>query len=772
MYSTSQAQICEGPLTVEITGSQSETPLEISEDEVLQPDCAGPTGAIAITISGGNPDYGVAWSKNGEFLTDTEDLLDVGAGEYSVEVTDASGCSTTLGPWTLEEPSSIEVEIASIDPSCNVPDAAGDGSITLEVTGGTGTYTYAWSTTDGSGLVDGAATQNTLTGGTYTVVVTDESGCEVSEDITLTSPEELLASLESVDPNCNADNGDENGSITASVSGGAGDYTFEWSTEDGQGLTAGAQEQTGLTAGTYSVVITDASGCSVTLEATLTGAEPMEIVDTVIEPSCHADNGGNDGSITVSVTGGSGEYTYAWSTEDGSGLVADAQNQTGLTAGTYTVEINDDNGCSTWKDIEVDGPTAVEAVAEATSPGCFGMEDGSIVVSDISGGAGSSMSDYTLAWSTENGSGLVDGATSQTGLSAGDYELVVTDANNCSATYEFEITEPSEIAISDQEVTQLSCHHDSGEADGAISFEVAGGSGNYTFVWTTTGGSGLVADAQNQTGLSAGEYQVVITDGSGCETQEEFILVEPAVVAIGHTVIPPDCSDDNGSIWTAVSGGQGSAPTDYTYTWSTENGSGLTEGTVHQQNITPGTYYLTVEDSNGCSNSAEFEVESPSTIEAVAEVSGEILCNGDTGSITVVASGGTGTLSYSIDDSDFQESPVFGLLSAGEYTLTVQDENGCSVDIDVTVEEPAPLTAGTCTEVQDLCQVSEGEIKVQVQGGVAPYEVTWTSSNGGTLNEPSGQEIADDGGSFTFTGASGGKSYSFIVTDANGCVIP
>lgn len=772
MYTTSQAQICEGPLTVEITGSQSETPLEVSEDEVVQPDCAGPTGAIAITISGGNPDYGVSWTKDGEYLTDTEDLLEVGAGEYAVEVTDASGCSTTLGPWTLEEPSSILVDVASVDPSCNIAGADGDGSITLDVTGGTGTYTYAWSTADGSGLVADASSQSALTGGTYIVVVTDESGCDVSTEVILSSPDALVASLDQVDPNCNADNGDENGSITAVVSGGAGSYTFAWSTTDGDGLTAGAQEQTGLTAGTYAVVITDANGCEVTLEATLTGAAPMDIVESTVAPSCHEDNGGTDGSISVEISGGSGTYTYAWSTEDGTGLVADAQNQSGLTAGTYTVEVNDDNGCSTWKDIVLEGPTAIVAVAEATSPGCFGIEDGSIEVSAISGGAGTALADYTLTWSTENGSGLVDGASSQSGLSAGDYQLVVTDANDCSATYDFEITEPSEIAITDQDVSQLSCHHDSGAADGAISFEVSGGSGNYTFAWTTTNGSGLVADAQNQTELTAGEYTVVITDGSGCETQEEFILVEPAVVAIGHTVIPPDCSDDNGSIWTAVSGGQGSAPTDYTYTWSTTNGSGLTDGTVHQQNIGPGTYYLTVEDSNGCSNSAEFEVESPSSIEATADVSGEILCNGDTGSITIAASGGTGDLSYSLDDGPMQTSPVFGLLSAGDYTFTVEDENGCSVEIDVTLEEPAALAAGTCTEVQDLCQVSEGEIKVQVQGGVAPYQVTWTSSNGGTLNEPSGQEIADDGGSFTFTGAAGGKSYSFVVTDANGCMIP
>lgn len=772
MYTTTQAQICDGPLTVEIAGSQSENPLEITEDEVIQPNCVGPTGSIAITVSGGNPDYSVSWTKDDVYLTDTEDLTDVGAGEYAVEVTDASGCTATLGPWTLEEPSGMEVTVLTENPTCNVEGAEGDGVISLEVTGGTGTYTYAWSTSDGGGIIDGAEMQSALTGGTYSVTITDEAGCEVTEEITLTSPTLFEASLATVDPDCNATNGDENGSITVTVTGGTGVYTFAWSTSDGSGLVDEEQNQTTLTAGTYTVVITDESDCSITLEATLEGAEPMAIVETVTAPTCHEDNGAGNGAIAVEISGGSGTYTYTWTTEGGSGLVDGEQNQTGLTAGLYTVEVSDENGCSTWKDITLEGPEAIVAEAVAESPGCFGMSDGTITVSSITGGAGSAMSDYTLTWTTTDGSGLTAGATTQTGLSVGTYTLEVADANGCTASYEYEITEPSEISVEVAEISQLSCHHDSGPADGAISLDVSGGSGNYTFVWSTTDGSGLVEGEQDQSGLSAGTYTVLVTDGSGCETEEEFILVEPAVVAIGHTVIPPDCADDNGSIWTAISGGQGSAPTDYTYTWSTENGSGLTDGTIHQQSVGPGTYYLTVADANGCTNSAEFEVESPSTIEASAAVTSEILCNGETGGITVTASGGSGTLEYSIDDSDFQTSPVFGLLSAGEYTITVQDENGCTEEIDVVVEEPAQLTAGTCTEVQDLCQVSEGEIKVQVQGGTAPYQVTWSSTNGGTLNEPSGQVIDADGGSFTFTGAEGGKAYSFIITDDNGCLIP
>jgi len=180
---------------------------------------------------------------------------------------------------------------------------------------------------------------------------------------------------------------------------------------------------------------------------------------------------------------------------------------------------------------------------------------------------------------------------------------------------------------------------------------------------------------------------------------------------------------------------------------------------------------LTVEDSNGCSNEAEFVIEEPAGLDVTADITSEILCNGETGELSISVDGGTGPYQYSIDGDNFLDSPVFGDLAAGTYEFTVQDANDCTSTVEIELTEPTALAAGTCTDVQDLCQVSEGEIKVEVAGGVAPYTINWTSSNDGGLNEPSGQTVAADGGSFTFTGAEGGKSYSFVIIDANGCQI-
>jgi len=766
IYTTSQAQTCDGPLTVEISGSQSSDPLTAVEDGVIQPTCVGPTGSIDITVTGGTPEYTFAWTKDGDEYSDAEDIVNAGAGVYTVEVTDASGCTTSLGPWTLEEPTDITIAGVTENLDCNVTGGTADGAITLTVSGGTPGYTYAWTTTDGSGLDATAQDQTGLGAGTYTVEVTDAAGCIKSGEFTITAPELFSVALEGIDPNCNADDGDENGSINATVSGGTGVYTYAWTTIDGSGLEAAAQNQTGLTAGTYEVVVTDENNCSVTASVTLEGAEAMEIAETTVDPSCHVDNGGSDGSIEVAVTGGDGTYTYAWTSTDGSGLDATAQNQTGLTAGTYRVEVSDAGGCMTWKDIELQGPDAIVADVTVNNPGCFGEQDGSIDVNAVTGGDGT----YTYSWTTVDGSGLNATAEDQSGLSAGTYTLVVTDASNCSATFEYTIEEPMEITITTDLDQDLSCHADSGSPDGAIEITANGGSGTYTYAWSTTDGSGLDATAEDQSGLGGGTYYVTVSDATGCSTVQEYVLAEPSAITMGSTIIQPNCDGDNGSVWTAISGGQGSVPTDYTYTWTTTDGSGLTDGTVHQQSLSAGTYFLTVMDSNGCSNTAEFTLVNPDGLEATADVTTEILCNGGDATVSVTVTGGTGPYEYSINDGDdFQASNEFDALAAGDYTITVKDSKGCETEVDITVTEPDAFTAGTCTVVQDLCQVNEGEIKVEVAGGVAPFTVNWTSSTGGTLNEATGQIITDANGSVTFTGAEGGQTYSFTVTDANGC---
>ena len=771
VYTTSFSQNCDGPLTVTIQGSDSGEPLDASESSLNQPSCFGPTGSIEIDITGGTPDYEVQWKLNDIDFSTNEDLFNIGEGTYTVVITDASGCSVELGPFVITEPSEILISGLADDPACNTDGGTFNGSIAIDVEGGAGNYTYAWSTLDGSGLVETDEDQTGLGGGTYTVVVTDDNGCTATSEWTIEEPELFEVSLAHVDPDCNSANGNPSGTITLTANGGTGGYTYAWSTTDGSGLAETEADQTGLGEGTYNVIVTDENGCTATAEVTLEAPTAIAIELTKVDPTCNAENGTSDGSIQITVTGGSESYTYAWSSIGGTGLVEDADHQSGLGTGTYTVVVTDTNGCSETDEITLDGPDAIVVDASVVVPSCFGVQDGSITLNSVTGGVGSEIDDYTYNWNTVGGSGLNTTDSSQDNLGIGTYMVTITDANGCEGYFEYELTGPEEIVLNIDLQQDPSCHPENGDADGEITVSASGGSGDFTFAWSTDSGSTLVDGNTNQTGLLGGTYTIVVTDSNGCSTEEQIELNTPGEIDLENTVVAPTCAGTNGSIWIAISP-EGDDDV-YTYDWSTADGSGLEAGTKHQESLSPGTYNLVVTNQNGCTVSGEFVVPDVSEIEATAEVTKDILCHGDeTADIKVDASGGTGGLEYSIDDgATWQNSKNFHNLPAGDYTIIVQDNNGCQTEVDITVDEPAALTAGTCTEVQDLCNVNEGEIKIEAFGGVAPYTVTWTSSNDGTLDQASG-EIATDGGSFTFTSAQGGKSYSFVVTDANGCQIP
>ena len=783
VYTSSFSQEdCTGPLTVTIQGSSSSTPLDAAESSIIQPDC-GPNGSISIEVTGGSPDYVLQWMKDDVEITMTQSVStitdgisvlveDLAAGEYAVNITDESGCSMELGPWTLVEPAGIEIVGVETNPDCNVEGTAFDGTIDVSVTGGVASsgYTYAWSTTDG--VITGATDAEDLADlgpGTYTLLVTDDNGCTAEASWTLTAPDELILSLAGTDLNCHSDNGDADGAITVTASGGSGAYTYSWTTIDGAGdLVADTGDQTGLTAGTYTLELSDENGCTITADVTLEGPTAIAVVLSGEDATCNSDNGTSDGSIDITVSGGSGDYTYAWTAENGSaGLDVDASNQTGLNADTYTVVVTDVNGCSTEESITIEGPDAILVDASTVDPSCGDIQDGSITLASVSGGDGS----FTYNWNTVNGSGVTTTAQSQSELGPGIYMLTITDGAGCSATFDWELTAPEALVVSVDNQEDPDCHPSNGPENGTITVSTTGGSGTYTYAWTSDNGDAVLADNEaTQSNLPGGEYTVVVSDGSGCSSEAVIILTPAQDIVVSDQVIPPSCAGNNGSIWLAVSPDQGAS---YTYVWSTADGSGINQGVKDQVSLTPGTYSVVITNQNDCTKTLEYVVPNTSGVDIAGEVSSEILCNGDgSGEITITASGGTGDLTYSIDDeATFQESNVFAGLEAGDYTIVVKDSNGCTEDFDITIEEPAQLTAGTCTEAQDLCNANEGEIKVQASGGVAPYTVTWTSPDGGTLAETSGV-INAAGESFTFTEAQGGKSYSFVVTDANGCMIP
>jgi len=354
-------------------------------------------GSVDVTTVGGAAPISYQWNS-GDI---TEDIMGVEAGTYSLTIIDNNGCDTTFAT-IVSEPSAIELSINSNDPSCGDEDGI---AIVTVLSGGTSPFSYSW--TNGSTT----SQADSLSAGIYSVQVTDGSGCSVSSNVIINNWNGPSISLtSSQEPSCI---GDSDGEIDITTLGGTAPFTFLWS----EGSTT--EDVSGLISGTYDVTIQDASGCETTESFTVNDPSPIDLSNTnITEASC----GGVDGAITVTVSGGAGNYNYQW---DGAAGSATVDNVSGLTSGAYTLTVADANGCiatMTYSVNNVGAPVITEDLI--IQPSCTGSGTGSIDVS-VTGGS----VPYVYSWD----SGQVTEDIS--GLTPGDYQLTVTDGAGCAAIY-------------------------------------------------------------------------------------------------------------------------------------------------------------------------------------------------------------------------------------------------------------------------------------------------------------------------------------------------
>lgn len=377
-----------------------------------------------------------------------------------------------------------------------------NGSIGMTITGGTAPYTYSWTRTGGGSGTGTGTTISGLSAGTYNVTVTSANGCAGTFSRTLTEAPQITITATPTPVSCN---GGATGSISVSVSGGTPGYTYNW---DG-GVTT--QNRSGLAGGTYNLTVTDSRGCTATTSVVVAGATAITLTPTATPASCF---GTATGAISLAVSGGSGSYTYLWN--DGT----TTQNRTGIAAGTYAVTVTDANACTqTATGITVTQPAAALAITFApTNVACNGASTGSITA-NVTGGT----MPYTYDWT---GTPAGDGTATISSLAAGTYAVTVTDNKGCTAVGSVTITQPFPLRINSL-VTDPTCPPTAAapvNSDGAINLTVSGGNAPYTYSWTTVGGSGLVPTAEDQTGLTAGTYNVTVTDTGGCTITASFVL--------------------------------------------------------------------------------------------------------------------------------------------------------------------------------------------------------------------------------------------------------
>ncbi|MBN8680928.1 MAG: SprB repeat-containing protein, partial [Chitinophagales bacterium] len=713
--------------------------------------CNGNTdGAIDLTVAGGRPAFTYDWSNDGpdDPDNDTQDLSGLAAGTYTVTITDNVGCTTTVTA-TITEPAVISItEQLITGASCG---GGADGAIDINVAGGTPGYTYDWSN---NGPQDPDTDPQDLTGlsaGIYTVTVTDANSCSATNSFSVPGASSLMLSIAGqTNVSCN---GGSNGAIDLAVSGGTPNYTYDWSNNGSQDPDSDPQDLSGLTAGTYTVTVTDANGCSSTISATITEPTALNLsIAGVTNVSC---NGGSNGAIDLAVSGGTAGYSYDWSNNGSQDPDSDPQDLSGLTAGTYTVTVTDANGCSSTISATVTQPTALNlSIAGVTNVSCNGGSNGAIDLAVSGGTAG-----YTYDWNNNGSQDPDSDPQDLSGLTAGTYTVTVTDANGCSSTISATITEPTALNLSIAGVTNVSCN---GGSNGAIDLAVSGGTAGYTYDWSNNGSQDPDSDPQDLSGLAAGTYTVTVTDANGCSATISATITEPTPLNLSIAgVTNVSCNGgSNGAIDLAVSGGTAG----YSYDWSNNGSQDPDSDPQDLSGLTAGTYTVTVTDANGCSSTISATITEPTALNlSIAGVT-NVSCNGGSnGAIDLAVSGGTAGYTYDwsnngSQDPDSDPQDLSG-LTAGTYTVTVTDANGCSSTISATITEPTALNLSIAGVTNVSCNGgSNGAIDLAVSGGTAGYTYDW-SNNGSQDPDSDPQDLS---------GLTAG-TYTVTVTDVNGC---
>jgi len=420
-----------------------------------------------------------------------------------VTVTDMNMCTETIAV-DVTEPTILTTTISGNDAAC-FGDANGNATVVPD--GGTVGYTYLWSDGSTDANANGLVAQATP----YFVTVTDGNGCTAVNSIMIGSPDELTLTVDGVDINCFGEN---NGSITATAGGGAGNFTYLWN--DGNAQTT--QSATGLTANNYSVTVTDGNGCTIVESIQIT--QPDELIITENQITNVGCNGSNSGAIDVDVSGGTGSYTYLWSNNNAS------QDILNLAVGTYTLTVTDANFCQTTATYSVIEPTQLQISFTNNEIDCFNGAEGEIDVTIIGGAAGT----YDINWTGPNGFTSTDEDLSD--LMAGEYIITTVDPNGCTVSQSITIDQPDEPLLATADSDDVLCF---GGFEGQIHLFPTGGTPPYTY---STDGINFNG-SPTQIGLTAGEYtNVTIMDGNGCTTIVPPVnIAQPAAVEVN---LPPD----------------------------------------------------------------------------------------------------------------------------------------------------------------------------------------------------------------------------------------
>ena len=440
-------------------------------------------GAIAITVTGGTPSLKYTWTKNGSPFAITKDISNLSKGDYVVSVTDSNNCSPTTASYTIIEPAVLDAFLVNKTNVTCFGDAT--GSISINATGGSLPYTFAW--TGPNGYTSSNQNISSIYAGNYNVVVTDNSGCTKNLGFQITQNTEILITAQTTPIICYGDN---NATIRINVSGGIAPYQIQWNN-----LGTGTY-QDNLAPGDYTVTITDALNCIKTKTINIPDVPVFSVNPVVKNSSCF---GSKNGSINLNLVGGIAPVKLVWS--DGS-VAGSVRNNLG--PGTYTATITDSKPCTITRTFVILEPQALSLSANVTHAFDCTITNSGAIQLIVSGGT----SPFTYLWS--------NGATTKDliNIGSGDYLVTVTDANNCSKQAQFSVNRPAPLVASVVTNTVFDC--ETKVVNQNFLAQVSGGVPPYNLIWS----SGTISGANNEI-MNTNQNGTVIlnvTDAIGCKT--------------------------------------------------------------------------------------------------------------------------------------------------------------------------------------------------------------------------------------------------------------
>lgn len=737
-----------------------------------------PSGSVPFSTG-----YHYNWSSG----STTYNASGLCSQNYFVTVSDSNACQV-IDTIFVPQPDLLRLNIVGVNPiTCN---NGNDGSLILSGTGGSLSYSYSLDgiTYGGSTILSG------FSAGSQTIRIRDAHNCLDDSVYTFANPLRILPVITSNQPE--ACTGASNGFVVVTPTNGSPGYQYSLDKITYQV----SDTLRGLVQGNYVAYVRDTDNCMDSIPFTISRVAPLTLNLDSSNVTC---NNGSDGTIGATVTGGTLNYQYSIN-----GSAYSTSNIfNSLTQGMYTIQVRDTNNCIIRDSIRVNQPLRIAPTITTSNITCFGYNNGSVTITPTNGvspfsyavdgssfGSSSTIGslgigthrayvldrylcmdsiDFTITQpagmiitlsalrnvscylgnngmvriSVSNGTrpytyNWSSGSTrdSAYSLSANNYYVTVTDSNGCTLSDTFTITQPT-LLTGTMSRTNILCH---GANTGNATITASGGTTPYSYLWNDP----LAQTTATATNLIAGTYRVVVADLLGCNYTDSITLTEPDSISLSYTQRNVKCfSGNDGQISASVSGGI--APYQF-------NIGGAWQSTGLFNNLTAGTYTLTVRDFNGCTKNLVVTITQPLRIIPTILVNTPTTCYGSfDGSVQIGTTNGTAPFQYSLDNILYVSSNILGPLGAGNYRAYVQDSIGCVDSVNVTITQPAPIDLTIVLTPNKCHNDATGGITISPRGGTAPYQYS-----------------IDAGSSFSFTNSFSGLVagiYNIVVKDRNNC---